>query len=62
MTDRILMFEHSRVVETRSFDELLQARVLSLRTRQVAVSFRRTGCVAQSGGGSRGGVRDMSAI
>ena len=29
-TNRILMFEHSRVVETRSFDQLLQARVLSL--------------------------------
>ena len=32
-TDRILMFEYSRVVETGSFDELLQAGVLSLRTR-----------------------------
>ena len=60
-TDRILMFEHSRVVETGAFDELLQAGFFR-RTRQVAESFRRTARVAQPGGGSRGGVGDMSAI
>jgi len=46
--DRILMFEHSRVVEADSLDELLEMGFCR-RTRQVAVSFRRTASVAQPG-------------
>jgi hypothetical protein len=60
-TGRNLMFEHSRVVETGSFDELLQAGG-PRRTRQVAVSFRLNRPRRPARQSSRGGVSDMSNV